>query len=310
MRIFIAGASGAVGRPLARRPAEAGHEVTGMTRTPEKAAALRELGAVPVVADALDREAVMAAVAQARPEVVVHQLTAIGPLNTRNVDAAFVATNRLRTEGTDNLVAAARAAGARRFVGQSFAPWSYKRVGGPAKSEDDPLETDPPKGVAQTLAAIKYLEEAVMGAEGLDGIVLRYGGFYGPGTSIARGGDILEMVRKGRFPVVGKGSGVWSLVHIEDAAEATVAAIERGRPGVYNIADDEPAPVREWLPALAETLGGRRPRHVPGFVGRLLLGAGGYAMMTDIRGASNAKARRELGWSPAYPTWREGFAAL
>ena len=211
MRIFIAGASGAVGRPLVRRLAEAGHEVTGMTRTPEKAAALRELGAVPVVADALDREAVMAAVAQARPEVVVHQLTAIGPLNTRNLDAAFVATNRLRTEGTDNLVAAARAAGARRFVGQSFAPWSYKREGGPAKSEDDPLETDPPKHVEETLAAIRHLEAAVTGADGLEGIVLRYGGFYGPGTGIARGGDMLELIVKGRFPVVGDGGGVWSL---------------------------------------------------------------------------------------------------
>ena len=310
MRIFVAGASGAVGQPLVRRLAEAGHEVHGMTRTPEKAALLRELGAVPVIADALDREQVIAAVRAARPEVVVHELTAIGPLNTRNLDAAFVATNRLRTEGTDNLIEAARAAGARRFVGQSFAPWSYKREGGPVKSEDDALETDPPKGVGNTLAAIRHLERAVTGAEGLEGIVLRYGGFYGPGTSIARGGDMLENIAKGRFPVVGDGAGVWSLVHIEDAAEATVAAIERGAPGIYNVCDDDPAPVREWLPALAEAVGGRRPRHIPGFVGRLLLGQGGYAMMTQIRGASNAKARRELGWAPAHPTWREGFATL
>ena len=310
MRIFVAGASGAVGQPLVRRLAEAGHEVHGMTRTPEKAARLRELGAVPVIADALDREQVIAAVRAARPEVVVHELTAIGPLNTRNLDAAFVATNRLRTEGTDNLIEAARAAGARRFVGQSFAPWSYKREGGPVKSEDDALETDPPKGVGNTLAAIRHLERAVTGAEGLEGIVLRYGGFYGPGTSIARGGDMLENIVKGRFPVVGDGAGVWSLVHIEDAAEATVAAIERGAPGIYNVCDDDPAPVREWLPALAEAVGGRRPRHIPGFVGRLLLGQGGYAMMTQIRGASNAKARRELGWTPAHPTWREGFATL
>ncbi len=310
MRIFVAGASGAVGQPLVRRLAEAGHEVHGMTRTPEKAARLRELGAVPVIADALDREQVIAAVRAARPEVVVHELTAIGPLNTRNLDAAFVATNRLRTEGTDNLIAAARAAGARRFVGQSFAPWSYKREGGPVKTEDDALETDPPKGVGNTLAAIRHLERAVTGAEGLEGIVLRYGGFYGPGTSIARGGDMLENIVKGRFPVVGDGAGVWSLVHIEDAAEATVAAIERGAPGIYNVCDDDPAPVREWLPALAEAVGGRRPRHIPGFVGRLLLGQGGYAMMTQIRGASNAKARRELGWAPAHPTWREGFATL
>src|SRR3954452_15599105 len=260
MRIFVAGASGAVGKPLVRRLAEAGHEVHGMTRTPGKAARLRELGAEPVVADALDREAVLAAVRAAGPDVVVHQLTAIGTLNTRNLDAAFRVTNRLRTEGTDHLIAAARAAGARRFVGQSFAPWSYKREGGPAKTEDAPLETHPPKHVEETLRAIRHLEAAVIGAEGLEGIVLRYGGFYGPGTGIARGGDMAEMVAKGRFPVVGDGGGVWSLIHIEDAAAATVRAIERGAPGVYNICDDEPAPVREWLPALAEAVGGRRPR--------------------------------------------------
>ena len=310
MRIFIAGASGAVGQPLVRRLAEAGHEVHGMTRTAAKAARLRELGAEPVIADALDRDAVMAAVRDARPEVVVHQLTAIGPLNMRNFDAGFVATNRLRTTGTDNLIAAARAAGARRFVGQSFAPWAYKREGGPVKTEDAPLETDPPKHVEETLAAIRHLETAITGADDLEGIVLRYGGFYGPGTGLARGGDMLEAVVKGRFPVVGDGAGVWSLVHIEDAAAATVAAIERGRPGVYNIADDEPAAVRDWLPALAEAVGGRRPRHMPGFLGRLLLGQAGYAMMTSLRGVSNAKAKRELGWTPAYPSWRQGFAAL
>ena len=310
MRIFVAGASGAVGQPLVRRLAEAGHEVVGMTRTPAKAARLRELGAEPVVADALDRDAVTAAVRAAGPEVVVHQLTAIAGANLRNLDAAFVLTNRLRTEGTDHLIAAARAAGARRFVGQSFAPWSYKREGGPAKSEDAPLETSPPKHVEQTLAAIRHLEAAVTGAQGLEGIVLRYGGFYGPGTGLARDGEMTEMVLKGRFPVVGGGGGVWSLVHVEDAAEATVRAIERGAPGIYNICDDEPARVSEWLPALAEAVGGRRPRRMPGFLGRLLLGPAAYAMMTDIRGASNAKAKRELGWTLAYPSWRQGFAAL
>jgi nucleoside-diphosphate-sugar epimerase len=252
----------------------------------------------------------MAAVREAQPEVVVHQLTAIGQMNTRNIDAGFKLTNRLRTEGTDHLIAAARAAGARRFVGQGFAPWSYKSEGGPAKSEDAPLLTDPPKHVEETLAAIRHLEAAVTGAQDLEGIVLRYGGFYGPGTGIARGGEMAEMVAKGRFPVVGDGSGVWSLIHVEDAAAATVAAIERGRPGVYNIADDEPAPVREWLPALAEAVGGRPPRHMPGFIGRLLLGEAGYVMMTRLRGVSNAKAKRELGWRPAYPSWRQGFAAL
>jgi nucleoside-diphosphate-sugar epimerase len=310
MRIFIAGASGAVGKPLARRLAAAGHEVTGMTRTPEKAAELRELGAEPVVADALDRDAVIAAVQAARPEVVVHQLTAIGVMNPRNVDASFEATNRLRTEGTDNLIEAARRAGARLFVAQSFAGWPYARVGGPVKAEDAPLDTDPPKGVRATVAAIRHLEKATLGATGLDGIVLRYGGFYGPGTGLARGGDMLEMVTKGRFPVVGDGGGVWSLVHIEDAAEATVAAIDRGEPGVFNIVDDEPAPVREWLPALAQAVGAKRPRHIPGFLGRLLLGPGGYTMMTKIRGASNAKAKRELGWAPRHPSWRQGFQTL
>ena len=265
MRIFIAGASGAVGRPLVRRLAAAGHEVTGMTRTPEKAAALRELGAEPVVADALDREAVMAAVRAARPEVVVHQLTAIGPLNTRNLDAAFVATNRLRTEGTDNLVAAARAAGARRFVGQSFAPWSYKREGGPAKAEDDPLETDPPKHVEETLAAIRHLEAAVTGAEGLEGIVLRYGGFYGPGTGHRarrrharddRQGPLPGRRRRRRRVVAHPHRGRRGGDRRGDRA--------RARRAIYNVADDEPAPVREWLPALAEAVGGRRPRHMPG----------------------------------------------
>jgi nucleoside-diphosphate-sugar epimerase len=230
MRIFIAGASGAVGQPLVRQLAEAGHEVHGMTRTPAKAARLRELGAEPVVADALDRDAVMAAVRAARPEVVVHQLTAIASMK-RNLDASFVLTNRLRTEGTDHLIAAARAAGARRFVAQGFAPWSYKREGGPAKAEDAPLETDPPKHVEQTLAAIRHLEAAVTGAKDLEGIVLRYGGFYGPGTGLARGGDMLEAVAKGRFPIVGDGGGVWSFVHLDDAASATRARsrARRGR---------------------------------------------------------------------------------
>jgi 2-alkyl-3-oxoalkanoate reductase len=310
MRIFIAGATGAVGQPLVRRLVAGGHQVTGMTRTPRKAALLRDLGAEPVVADALDRDAVNAAVRAARPEVVVHQLTAIGAMHPRNVDASFEATNKLRTEGTDNLIAAAREARARLFVAQSFAGWPYARVGGPVKAEDDPLDDDPPKGVRATIAAIRHLETAVTGATGLDGIVLRYGGFYGPGTGIARGGDMVENIAKGRFPVVGDGGGVWSLVHIEDAADATVAAIDRGEPGIYNIVDDEPAPVREFLPALAKAIGAKPPRHVPGFLGRLLLGPAGYAMMTKIRGASNAKAKRELGWVPRHASWRQGFQSL
>jgi nucleoside-diphosphate-sugar epimerase len=310
MRIFIAGATGAVGRPLVRKLVDDGQEVTGMTRTEAKAQLLRDLGATPVVADALDRDAVRAAMLAAKPDVVVHQLTAIGDFNPRNLDASFVATNRLRTEGTDILIEAARAAGARVFVAQSYAGWPYARVGGPVKAEDDPLDQDPPKGVRATIAAIRHLEQATLEAEGLTGIVLRYGGFYGPGTGLTRGGDMLETVEKGRFPVVGDGGAVWSFIHIEDAAEATVAAIERGEPGVYNIVDDEPARVREFLPVLAEAVGAREPRHVPGFVGRILLGEGGYAMMTKIRGASNAKAKRELGWAPRHPSWRQGFQTL
>jgi nucleoside-diphosphate-sugar epimerase len=280
MRIFIAGATGAVGQPLVRRLVAEGHEVSGMTRSPQKTALLSELGAEPVLADALDRDAVIAAVRAAQPEVVVHQLTAIGAMNLRKVDASFAATNRLRTEGTDNLLAAAQAAGARLFVAQSYAGWPYAREGGPAKAEDAPLDPDPPKGIRETHAAIRHLENAVTGAAGLQGIVLRYGGFYGPGTGLARGGDMLENVVKGRVPVIGDGGGVWSLVHIEDAAEATVAAIDRGE------------------------------ARMPGFLGRLLLGPAGYSMMTKIRGASNAKAKRELGWTPRHASWRQGFESL
>jgi nucleoside-diphosphate-sugar epimerase len=310
MKIFVAGATGALGRRLVPMLVEGGHEVTGMTRTPGKAASLAEQGATPVVADALDREAVLEAVRAARPEVVVHQLTAIGELDVRNVDRGFAATNRLRTEGTDILLAAAREAGARRFVAQSFAGWPYAREGGPAKDENAPLDPDPPKDIRQTLAAIRHLEGAVLGATGIEGIVLRYGGFYGPGTGMARGADQFEAVRARKFPLVGGGGGIWSLVHIDDAATVTVAAIERGAPGIYNVADDDPAPVREWLPALAAAAGAKPPRRLPRAIARLAVGRATIAMMTEIRGASNAKARRELGWQPAHPSWREGFQAL
>ena len=258
MKIFIAGATGAIGRRLVPMLVAAGHEVTGMTRTSEKAAALREQGAEAVVADALDRDAVVAAVAVAHPDVVVHQLTAIAALDIRNPDRSFAATNRLRTQGTDILLAAARAAGARRFVAQSYAGWPFAREGGPVKAEDAPLDPAPPAGLRETHAAILHLERTVTGADDLEGIVLRYGGFYGPGTGLARGADQYEAVRARKFPLVGDGGGVWSLVHIDDAAAATVAAIERGAPGIYNVVDDEPAPVREWLPALAAAAGGSR----------------------------------------------------
>ena len=310
MRIFVAGATGTLGRRLVPLLVERGHQVTGMTRTAGKAAGLRAAGAEPVVADALDRDAVLAAVVAARPEVVVHELTALAEMTDfRKLDQGFALTNRLRTEGTNHLLAAARAAGARRFVAQSFAGWPFARVGGPVKTEDDPLDPDPPAQLRRTLDAIRHLESAVLGAEGLEGVVLRYGGFYGPGTSAGEGGFMLEDLRRRRFPLVGAGTGVWSFVHIDDAATATVAAVERGAPGIYQIVDDDPAPVSEWLPALAAAVGARPPRRVPAWVARLAGGAHGVVLMTEVRGASNAKARRELGWRPAWPSWRQGFRA-
>jgi 2-alkyl-3-oxoalkanoate reductase len=309
MRIFVAGATGALGRRLVPLLVERGHQVTGMTRTAAKAAGLRAAGAEPVVADALDRDAVLAALAAARPEVVVHELTALAEMTDfRKLDQGFALTNRLRAEGTDHLLAAARAAGARRFVAQSFAGWPFARVGGPVKTEDDPLDPDPPAQLRRTLDAIRHLESAVLGTEGIEGVVLRYGGFYGPGSSTGEGGFMLDDLRRRRFPLVGAGTGVWSFVHIDDAATATVAAIERGAPGIYQIVDDDPAPVSEWLPALAAAVGARPPRRVPAWVARLAGGAHGVVLMTEFRGASNAKARRELGWRPAWPSWRQGFS--
>jgi nucleoside-diphosphate-sugar epimerase len=308
MRVFLAGATGAIGRRLIQVLVRADHSVVGMTRSPENADAIRAAGAEPVVADALNENAVMAAVRQAEPEVVVHQLTAIPPnTNPRKFDREFELTNRLRTEGTDHLLAAARAAGARRFVAQSFAGWPHAREGGLVKTEEDPLDPSPPKAMRRTLEAIRYLEGAVVGAEELEGLVLRYGSFYGPGTSLGEGGVHWEMIRRRRFPIVGRGTGVWSFIHIDDAATATLAAIERGAPGVYNIVDDEPAPVAEWLPALAAAVGAKPPRHVPTWLARLAVGEPGVVLMTEIRGASNAKAKRELDWQPAYVSWRDGF---
>ena len=309
MRVFVAGATGAMGKQLVPRLVKAGHQVIGMTRTDSKQSTLWDLGAEPVVADALDPEQVADAVARAQPEVIVHQLTAISAFDTRHFDREFALTNRLRTEGTDHLLSAGRAVGVRRFIAQSYAAWPYARTGGPVKSEDDPLDPAPPREMRESLAAIRHLEEAVVGAGWTEGIVLRYGAFYGPGTSMSPGGDSFEIVRKRKFPVVGDGRGVWSFVHIADAAEATVAAVERGAPGIYNVVDDEPAPVAEWLPALAQRIGAPSPWRVPKFVGRLFAGEAGAVMMTEIRGASNTKAKRELDWAPRHVSWREGFAA-
>jgi 2-alkyl-3-oxoalkanoate reductase len=313
MRVFVAGASGAIGGRLVPMLMEAGHAVVAMTRTADKADAIRASGAEPVLADALDADSVGAAVRAAEPEAVVHQLTALSSMtgNPRKFAEDFALTNRLRTEGTDHLLAAARVAGARRFVAQSYAGWPYAREGGPVKSEDDPLDPDAPAAARDALDAMRYLDRIVPGAEGIEGVVLRYGGFYGPGTGIARGEEsaLIEAIRKRRFPVVGGGTGVWSFVHIDDAASATLAALDRGAPGIYNVVDDDPAPVSEWLPALADAIGAKPPRRVPTWIGRLAGGEMAVSLMTQVRGASNAKAKRELGWQPEHPSWREGFPA-
>jgi len=307
MKIFLAGATGAIGKPLIRELKEHGHDVIGTTRSQAKAAELRVSGAEPVILDALDRDAVIAAVAQAKPDAIVHQLTALSNVDFRHFERSFELTNRLRTDGTDNLLAAARAAEVKRFVAQSYAGHPYARTGGPVKTEDDPLDPAPAPQMRSTIDAIKHLERAVLD---FGGIVLRYGGFYGPGTGLARRGEQLELIRKRRFPLVGKSRAVWSLVHIDDAAAATVGALERAQPGaIYNIVDDEPARVGEVLTYLADVVGAKPPRRIPVWLARLL-GEHMVVMMDEVRGASNAKARRELGWEPAYRSWREGFRDL
>ncbi|HEY6634844.1 MAG TPA: NAD(P)-dependent oxidoreductase [Acidimicrobiia bacterium] len=310
MRVFVAGATGAIGRQLVPRLVERGHVVHAMTRSESKEDMLRQLGATPVLADALDAGQVASVVDQAMPEAIIHELTAIGEVNTRTLDRDFEMTNRLRTTGTDNLLAAAKTAGVRRLVAQSIGVWSYARTGGPVKTEEDPLDGAPPREMREVVSAIRHLEHAVLDAGWIEGIVLRYGAFYGPGTSMAPGAPQFEMIRSGKFPLVGDGGGVWSFIHVADAAEATVAALERGRPGIYNIVDDDPAPVSVWLPELARQLGAREPRRVPGFVGRLFAGEAGLAMMTESRGASNEKAKDELGWRPSHPSWRQGLTEV
>ncbi len=307
MKVFLAGATGAIGTRLLPLLVRAGHEVIGTTRTSTKAQSILATGAQAVVLDALSHDSVMNAIQNAKPDIIIHQLTSIpARLNVRKFDRDFAMTNRLRTEGTDNLLAAARASRVRRFIAQSYAGWPYARVGGPVKNEDDPLDTAPPAELRRSLEAIHHLETAVLGS-GLEGLVLRYGAFYGPGTSIGEGGSLLDEVRKRHFPVVGRSSGVWSFIHIDDAAQATLKAVERGQTGLYNIVDDDPAPVSEWLPGLAASIGARAPRQVPTFIGRLAIGASGLVLMNDSRGASNQKAKRELGWEPAWSSWREGF---
>jgi nucleoside-diphosphate-sugar epimerase len=315
MKVFVAGASGVIGRSLVPQLVQAGHEVVGMTRTPAKGDLLRGLGARPVVGDALDADAVARAVAAAEPEVIVHELTSLsGPMSMKAARhperfEGAIMTGRLRTEGTDHLLAAGRAAGARRFVGQSFGAFRLTRGGGPVQTEDEPI--DPGPGLQQPgLDAILYLERAVTSIDWGEGLALRYGGFYGPGTAMSLDPDAVLSgpVAKRRFPIVGEGEGITSYVHVDDAAAATVLAVESGRPGVYNIVDDEPAAQREWLPALADALGAKPPRRMPRWLVRLLAGEMATAMMTDAKGSSNAKAKRELGWELRYPSWRQGFA--
>jgi nucleoside-diphosphate-sugar epimerase len=305
MRVFVTGATGALGRHLVPGLVAAGHEVIATTRSPGRAGRLREVGAEPVVLDGLDREAVLAAVRAAAPEVIVHEMTALAGMRSfRHPDKLFAATNELRTRGTDNLLAAAAGAGTRRVIAQSYAgPGPDKRPGG-LKAEDDPLGWRPIRSAVQAPAAIRHVEEAVP-AQAQEGLVLRYGGFYGPGT----GDFLVEAVRKRRVPVIGGGTGVWSFIEITDAAAATLAAVGRGAPGIYNIVDDDPAPVADWLPYLAEVLGAKPPRRLPAWLGRLLAGEFVVAQMTSSRGYSNQKARKEFGWKPRYASWREGFRA-
>ncbi len=310
MRILLAGASGALGHTLTPALVAAGHQVFGTTRS-GAAAAITAAGATPLTMDGLDRSSVMRAVEEAKPDVIIHQLTALRPgTDPKHFDRSFALTNRLRIEGTDHLLDAARTFGVGRFLAQSFTGWTNPRTGTGLADETSGLDPDPAPQSRETLAAIRHVEEVLTSATHVEGVALRYGSFYGPGTGIAKGedGPIVRMLRQGRMPLVGDGGGVWSFVHAVDAASATVLAVERGAPGLYNIVDDEPARVSQWLPALAEAVGAKPPRRVPVWLARLLIGEHGVNLMTKIRGSSNAKAKRELGWTLRFPTWREGFA--
>lgn len=303
MRVLVAGATGVIGQQLVPQLIAAGHQVTATTRSAGKAAGLRAAGADVAVVDGLDGAAVGEAVARAEPEVVMHQMTAIGDdFDLRHIDRTFAKTNELRTTGLDHLLAAAQAAGVRRVIAQSYTGWPNIRTGGPVKTEDDPLDPDPPDAMRPTLDAIRYLEHAVMTSP-LEGVALRYGSLYGPGASDLFVGPI----KRRQVPVIGNGAGIWSFTHVQDAGSAAEAALDRGT-GVYNIVDDEPAAVSEWLPVLARAIGARKPLRVPAWLGRLAAGETAVMMMTQARGSSNAKAKRELHWEPAWPTWRDGFA--
>jgi nucleoside-diphosphate-sugar epimerase len=308
MKVFVTGATGAIGGQLVPMLIEHGHEVVAMTRSPEKAGPLRAIGAGPVVADGLDRDAVVEAVVRAAPEAIVHEATALsGRFDFKHFDRFFEQTNRLRTRGTDILLEAARAAGTRQIVAQGYAGWPYRSDSPTRATEDEPFEPGLPEEMRSTVDAMRHLEAAVLGATDLRGVVLRYGSFYGPETSLWVDGDIVQVVRKRLMPVVGDGAGVWSFVHVHDAAAATVRALERSATGVYNIVDDEPAPVGEFLPELSRIVGAKPPRRIPAWLAKPLIGEAGIWLMTRVRGVSNAKAKAELGWTPGYPSWRTGF---
>lgn len=306
MKVLVVGATGAIGKPLIRQLAERGHSVVGTTRSEKKFDAIWDAGAKPVVLDVLDREAVRRVVAEEKPDAIVHQATALHGVDFMKFEKSFALTNQLRTQGTDNLLAATREHGVEQIVAQSFAGWPHARVGGPVKSEEDPLDPNPVGQTRKAFEAIMYLEAVVTEA---GGTVLRYGGFYGIGSGLEPGGEQVELVRKRQFPLIGRGRAVWSFINTEDAAAATVLALERRATGIFNIVDDEPAPASEWLPYLAQLIGAKPPRRLPRWVGRLL-GAHLVVMMDEARGASNAKAKRELGWQPRYASWREGFGAV
>jgi nucleoside-diphosphate-sugar epimerase len=303
MKIFVAGAAGAIGRRLVPQLVAQGHRVTATTRSADKADLLRSMGAEPAVVDGLDGAAVGEAVARAEPDAIVHQMTALaGVADLRHFDRWFSQTNELRTRGTEHLLSAARAAGVRRFIAQSYTGWTNLRAGDPVKTEDGPFDPHPPRAQSQTMAAIQFLERAVVEAP-LEGLVLRYGNFYGPGAS----DSLVELVRKRRLPIIGEGGGVWSWIHLDDAARATAAALEAGLSGIYNVTDDEPARVSDWLPYLAEVIGARPPMRIPVWAARLAAGEVATRWMTEGRGSSNAKLRAALEWQPRWRTWRDGF---
>jgi nucleoside-diphosphate-sugar epimerase len=311
MRIFVAGASGTIGRGLIPPLLSAGHSVIGLTRSAGRAETIRRMGAEAVVADGLDGAAIRAVVVSARPDVIIHEMTDLGGVTDfRHFDRAFAVTNRLRTEGTDILLAAAREAGVKRFIAQSFCGWTFSRNGDPVKTEADELDPDPPQELRRTLDSIRHVEQSVTSSANPEGIVLRYGFFYGPDTGMLAPA-MIDQLRRRRVPLIGDGAGWWSFIHVDDAASATAAAVDHGTAGnIYNIVDDNPAEVKEWLPALAAVVGARPPFHVPALIGRLVAGEHMVALMTQVRAGSNAKAKSELGWRPAHPSWREGFAAI